>query len=569
MDPRVVSRVPALSDDQIANMLVNENGVQLNPELMSRLNVTPQLIAKLLVAICEHNGGGTRLVHDRASMIRSPGKVIQPGYQSPSVASQRCDDIDTLANLCRQFLPSQSPLTDILDAINSDCRVNINNYDDGSPAFNRFWQFCSNLRKTEKQENAHSVTEAMERLKLGNGREVPVSPASSVSSTVIKRPMRVDELEAMMFNSPSSPPRNSDGSKTETNGGWSPFSTGMDNFIPKIEPAPKPTLPTFVNAPPGFGGQNSFPRRNFNTKRRPGYKDPRERDFSFSNTDEYANLMTQQDISWLLKIQKRQLDFEDPYKEDFYFTSYCSRQLAAATLAKKLTGVDVKNSPTLIVPERNRDKNSKEEYKPTNYEGSLGKLQVCNVKCPRKLLDLAVNQSTEVVECRNINRPVTPIGRAELNAFRRTLLEIERLYLTMLDIDEEDKRMGALPEEAKKPHQEKREELSLKLFRGIYDERHKRINVKVSKVRKGFALIIRSLLVFTENERKVLIVESLIDNHLNVIAAQQEKSSWGQMDFLEVILDTVSELNDPRLPDTESIVKKMNEVSKSSNHGAK
>ena len=410
---------------------------------------------------------------------------------------------------------------------------------------------------------------AMESLNLQSGREMPVSPTSSVSSNrTVKRPMRVDELEAMLLNSSLSPPRNSDGFKGETNGGWSPFSTVMDNFIPKIEPA-KPTPSTFARTTVEFDMQSSFPRKNFNIKRRPGYQDPRDIAFSFKSTDEYANMMTHKDKAWLISIQKRQLDFEDPYKEDFYFTSYCSRRLAAATLVKKLTGANIKDSPTLIVPERNRDKNTKVEYVPAHFEGSLGKLQVCNVKCPRKLVDLSVSQPTEVIDSRSSNRPVTPIGRAELNAFRRTLLEIERLYITMLDIDEEDKRMGALPEEAKIPHQEKRNELSLKLFRGIYDEKNGEINIRISKVRKGFALIVRSLLVFAERERKFLIIRSLVDNHLSIIAAQREKSSWGQMDFLEVILDIVAELKDPRLPDAESIERKVSEITPNSNQGAK
>lgn len=144
MDSNSFSGLSALSDDQITNMLINENGVQLNSELMSQFNITPKLLAKILLALCDRNEGQ-----------ESSNTTNQ---QQPSATSLRFEEIDTLANLCREFLPSASPLTDILQAIDSESFINLNSkitsnkhFGKINNAFNRFWQFCSNLCNTEKQ----------------------------------------------------------------------------------------------------------------------------------------------------------------------------------------------------------------------------------------------------------------------------------------------------------------------------------------------------------------------------------------------------------------------------------
>ncbi|XP_015786178.1 CCR4-NOT transcription complex subunit 1 [Tetranychus urticae] len=134
MESNSFGNLSGLSDDQITNMLVNENDVQLSSELMSQFDITPKLCAKILLALCEHPKG------------------------QDNNLPQRFEEIDTLANLCREFLPSASPLMDILQEIDSETFVNIsskmiNNKHFGKihPVFSRFWQFCSNLCNTEKQ----------------------------------------------------------------------------------------------------------------------------------------------------------------------------------------------------------------------------------------------------------------------------------------------------------------------------------------------------------------------------------------------------------------------------------
>ncbi|RWS10080.1 CCR4-NOT transcription complex subunit 1-like protein, partial [Dinothrombium tinctorium] len=136
MESNVSAAVSSLTEDQIANMLINESGVQLNSEILSQFVVTPKLCAKLLFAVCENS------------------------RQQETGTSQRqgADDIDVLANLCREFLPSASPLMDIIQAIDTEACVSSNSkifnskmYGKAGQAFTRFWQFCVNLCNTDKQ----------------------------------------------------------------------------------------------------------------------------------------------------------------------------------------------------------------------------------------------------------------------------------------------------------------------------------------------------------------------------------------------------------------------------------
>lgn len=97
MDSNYLGRLSGLSDDQITNMLVNDNGnIQLSSELMNQFAITPKLCAKILLDMCD------------------PSK----NQETQMMSSQRFDEIDSAANLCREFLPS-SPLMNIIQAIDN------------------------------------------------------------------------------------------------------------------------------------------------------------------------------------------------------------------------------------------------------------------------------------------------------------------------------------------------------------------------------------------------------------------------------------------------------------------
>ncbi|XP_015792720.1 protein PAT1 homolog 1 [Tetranychus urticae] len=277
-----------------------------------------------------------------------------------------------------------------------------------------------------------------------------------------------------------------------------------------------------------------------------------------SNDDEYAGLMTQSNKEWLIKIQNSALNFTNPYKEDFYFVSFKTKQLATAAKAKK--GDNGSKVPALIIPERKIDDSTKVEYVLVQFEGCLGKIRVIDVKCPRKLLDVDPKHPTEIVDPSQ-DRPMTPIGRAELNAFRRLLLDIEQLYALMLEIDEEDKKMGALPEFQRVPHANRRSDLCNQLFRGVYDEQSENINQKIANVRKGIALIVRSLQVLSDSKQKAAIVKSLLDsNNIHYVTNYRDKGLH-HLDFKEILTDVIASLKESQLPEIDLLSRKLNSTS--------
>ena len=342
--------------------------------------------------------------------------------------------------------------------------------------------------------------------------------------------------------------------------GFRPFNPQIASSLP-TPGIPRMMVPPFLPFLPGSIPNPAFIQlaqiqqfqRRFPHQRRQFLPRPDPRRFHPNqdrNEDEYAGLMTQSNKEWLIKILFSALNFGNPYKEDFYYSSFKSRQLAAAAKAKK--GDDGSQIPSVIIPERKAEESTKLEYVPVQYEGSLGKIQAANVKCPRKLLDVDFKQPTKIIDPSQ-DRPATPVGRAELNAFRRLLLDIERLYVVILDIDEEDKKMGALPEDQRSPHADRRRELCNELFKGIYDERNANINKRIASVRKGVALIVRSLQVLTDLNQKAVIVKSLLDPSNSHYITNYREKGLHQLDCREILTETLNQLREYKLPQVDNL----------------
>ncbi|XP_015794435.1 protein PAT1 homolog 1 [Tetranychus urticae] len=341
----------------------------------------------------------------------------------------------------------------------------------------------------------------------------------------------------------------------------------IQQFVPTVIPRP-PFVP-FLPGPipnPSFIQHHQMQHlqqlhQRFAHQRRQFYPRPgtpyQHHDRS-SNDDEYAGLMTQSNKEWLIKIQNSALNFTNPYKEDFYFVSFKTKQLATAAKAKK--GDNGSKIPALIIPERKNDDSTKVEYVLVQFEGCLGKIRVIDVKCPRKLLDVDPKHPTEIVDPSQ-DRPMTPIGRAELNAFRRLLLDIEQLYALMLEIDEEDKKMGALPEFQRVPHANRRSDLCNQLFRGVYDEQSENINQKIASVRKGIALIVRSLQVLSDSKQKAAIVKSLLDSNNSHYVTNYRDKGLHHLDFKEILTDVIASLKESQLPEIDLLSRKLNSTS--------
>jgi DNA topoisomerase 2-associated protein PAT1 len=78
----------------------------------------------------------------------------------------------------------------------------------------------------------------------------------------------------------------------------------------------------------------------------------------------------------------------------------------------------------------------KDEYTPLQFENSLGKIQATNVKAPRKLIDVGV-----------LNYDLEQASSAQKDSrnYKKTLLELERLYNILIDVEDCEKKLAALP----------------------------------------------------------------------------------------------------------------------------
>lgn len=138
----------SMTEEQITAMLINEqSGGLLTSDRIRPFEhqITPRLCARLLLEICSSNNNNTSNQTNTTSV----------GGSGPS-HQMRFDDIDALANICREFLPSASPLTDIIRAIDSESFIPLSEkvvHYKSHPwqPFHRLYYFCVNLVKTEKQ----------------------------------------------------------------------------------------------------------------------------------------------------------------------------------------------------------------------------------------------------------------------------------------------------------------------------------------------------------------------------------------------------------------------------------
>lgn len=243
--------------------------------------------------------------------------------------------------------------------------------------------------------------------------------------------------------------------------------------------------------------------------------------------DEYAGLMTQREKEWLIKIQQMQTELKDPYVDDYYYVTYISRKIAAKAANDK----ENKTTPSLLLPERPKPTPEPEapKYVPVQFEGSLGKIQVSNVNCPRKLLDCKLNKTN--IPINDPNGDTKTVTKSEVQRFRKLLLEIEKLYVVLINIDDEDKRMAALPEEARGPNHETRRQLCDRLFRGLTNESRDKINSEVANIKKGLALVFRSLSYLTDEQQKAVIISDLLtsNNFRQYIIKPKDRLDYGLM----------------------------------------
>merc|ERR1719300_914839 len=152
--------------------------------------------------------------------------------------------------------------------------------------------------------------------------------------------------------------------------------------------------------------------------------------------DEYAGLMTQRDKQWIINIQLNQLKCDNPYVDDYYFTMYQARKEREGERGEKAGGQLLLNDSLAETPG---------SYIPTQFENSLGKLQFVTVKAPRQIIDVGVVRSTESP----IPEGGSPAPGAEPKRtgadYKQVLIQIEGLYLALLNLESDQLKLHALP----------------------------------------------------------------------------------------------------------------------------
>ncbi|KAH9525030.1 hypothetical protein Btru_000143 [Bulinus truncatus] len=275
----------------------------------------------------------------------------------------------------------------------------------------------------------------------------------------------------------------------------------------------------------GSTNQPSGERHDYNSHHGPGLyslfnrhaSDYLEKDAE----DEYAGLMTKKEKDWIIKIQLIQLQTDNPYLDDYYYTYY--------TMKKKLADRDKQgdkhNELELLLP--NMVKLEPRTYTPAQFEGSLGRLTAASVHNPRQIIDI----------CRNVsptNEETTPKSVSkELRRYRQLLMDIEKGFNVILDVDDIEKKVLALPNENRLPlFEERLEKIQIVYDYFMQDENYKNF-LPTLTVRKGRKLLAR-LMPLLDKVQWLSIVTVLL-SHLPVLIKKDQDEEG-----LQVLLPPLS-----------------------------
>jgi len=246
-----------------------------------------------------------------------------------------------------------------------------------------------------------------------------------------------------------------------------------------------------------------------------------------SNEDEYAGLMSQRDKQWIINIQLNQLKCDNPYVDDYYYTMYQAKREAENNDESKAGG-------QLLLNE-SMDHSS---YIPTQFENSLGKLQVVTVKAPRQIIDVGVVRSADSPLSHMKQEPLhegSPAPGAVVveqgpkkagNDYKQVLIQIEVLYNALLDLESDQLKLSALPTGAPLREQVSSDELSHlhTLQSGLSSQEWLPDCLAVPK---GRSLVLRSLSHLTPSRRAVLLTILLGNMHLLARGDKEDNKFWG------------------------------------------
>ncbi|CAH1799557.1 unnamed protein product [Owenia fusiformis] len=229
--------------------------------------------------------------------------------------------------------------------------------------------------------------------------------------------------------------------------------------------------------------------------------------------DEDAGLMTKKEKDWVIKIQLMQLQTDNPYLDDYYYSTLMMRlKMEEVRKLEQERGSGDAQEPKLVLPQFSKVETR--TYRPAQFEGSLGKLTAASVHNPRQIIDKISRGNSlegEDQKARNIRR------------FKELLLDIEKLYDRLLYIDDIEKRVLALPEEGRIPLLDERKENIDSIYNNL--QRGGDFMTRLLGVRKGRLLIARALPLLQQCESSAVIA-SVLRGVSDVNNRDQGDKSW-------------------------------------------
>ncbi|XP_033113872.1 protein PAT1 homolog 1-like [Anneissia japonica] len=279
---------------------------------------------------------------------------------------------------------------------------------------------------------------------------------------------------------------------------------------------------------PNQYGQFNRNNRHFRPNRNESRGHPSNQNTHNGVNDEYANLMTQKEKDWVLRIQMLQLQTDDPMVEDFYYQMFIQKQKAKEQCVEGIQseGQNKEKKPKVLLPP---PKLEIREYKPMQFSGALGKLTAVSVNNPRKIIDIDMGNSIDEDEDSK-TKAVIHSNKQQ----KALLMKIEKLYILMLSINDLKRQLDDAKEVTDlETLRANRKTLQEKLFSGLHIEQQLKDRtlddqfINLVSVRKGRKLIGRSLDVL-DSHYSCLVVEAVLKN-LSILIKREMQDAKKEM----------------------------------------
>ncbi|XP_064425487.1 protein PAT1 homolog 2 [Latimeria chalumnae] len=156
--------------------------------------------------------------------------------------------------------------------------------------------------------------------------------------------------------------------------------------------------------------------------------------------DPFANLMSQKEKDWIIKVQMIQLQSENPHLDDYYYQSYYEKLERKMAEEEQLSNRAKREPQKLTTPYVQKT----ESYEPVvHIEGSLGQVAVSTCYSPRRAIDAVHAAMSE--------EDIKALGHQRL----RVLNSIEKMFLMLLETEDMERKLTVLPEKEKSRFREK------------------------------------------------------------------------------------------------------------------